>query len=258
MSVTQSAVSHQIAELERRLGVALFVRSSRKVEPTESARTLAPFVREALERLEHGVALVTASSPSLDLDVQVYVTVAVRWLIPRLHSFTESHPDVRVRLNTSHLDWEFAADESDVAIVCTATAIPEGHHATHLFDASLVAVCAPAVAEQAASGVLPFVRLFTAPDECDAWLAAAGFADVPRTTTSVDSYLLAIETAVDGQGVAVVPEFLVADDLRSARLVRATPVGIPQPRQWYLVCRSEKARLPAVVAFRDWLQAHLR
>ncbi|MEN9823557.1 MAG: hypothetical protein RLZ04_1983, partial [Actinomycetota bacterium] len=73
----------------------------------------------------------------------------------------------------------------------------------------------------------------------------------------VDSYLLALESAADGQAVAVVPEFLVASDLRSGRLATPFPTIIPQERRWFLVCRTERADQPAVVALRDWLHSQL-
>ena len=130
LHVTPSAVSHQIADLEHRLGVRLFRRQGRRVELTEAGAQYHPYVREAFDRIAQGTSLVTMGTPSRDLDVQVYVTVAVRWLVPRLHTFSDEHPGVRVRLNTSHLDWEFAADESDVALVCTSQPTPPRHHAT--------------------------------------------------------------------------------------------------------------------------------
>ena len=77
LSVTQSAISHQVAELERRLGVQLFRRTSRRVELTEAGATYQPYVREAFDRIEQGTLLVTRGGATL--DVQVYVTVAVRW-----------------------------------------------------------------------------------------------------------------------------------------------------------------------------------
>lgn len=251
LGVTQSAVSHQVAELERRLGVQLFHRHSRRVELTEAGTVYHPFVRDAFEQITRGTALVTLGTR--ELDVQVYVTVAVRWLIPRLHSFTSQHPTVRVRLNTSHLDWDFAADESDVAIVCSDRADRQGQLATHLFDTDLVGVCAPGVA---GLDTMPLLQLFTAPDESAAWLDAAGLtSESPRSTIRVDSYLLAIEAAVDGQGLAVVPWFLVGNDVRSGRLVMPSDTRVRQQRRWYLVSRNDVASLPSVIAFREWLAA---
>lgn len=70
-----------------------------------------------------------------------------------------------------------------------------------------------------------------------------------------DSYLLALEAATDGQGVAIVPTFLAAVDLRSGRLVAPFPIGVSQRRRWYFVYRRERSDDAAVRAFRDWLHA---
>jgi LysR family glycine cleavage system transcriptional activator len=265
LTVTQSAISHQVAELERRLGVPLFVRTNRRVELTEAGALYQPYVREAFDRIAQGTSLVTLGAPSRELDVQVYVTVAVRWLIPRLYSFTSAHPEVKVRLNTSHLDWEFAEGESDVAMVCTDRPERPGVHATPLFDATLVAVCSPAIAHAGMGLRQPadlvnhsLLQLYTAVDEAHEWLTAAGVPQITGSgTVRFDSYLLAIEAAIDGQGVAIVPSFLVGADLRTNRLVAPFDVKVPQPRSWYLMCRNEQVEQAPVRQFRDWLRTQV-
>jgi LysR family glycine cleavage system transcriptional activator len=263
LSVTQSAVSHQIAELERRLGSALFSRQNRRVELTDAGRLYAPYVRESLVRLAEGTRLVMRAGRSL--DVQVYVTVAVRWLIPRLHSFVAAEPDLLVRFNTSHLDWEFDEASADVAIVCTAHPDRPRLRYTHLFHAQLVPVCSPTLprgrrrlhhpADLADHALL---HVFPAAEEWTAWLAAAGVPDVKGgNAPAFDSYLLAIEAATDGQGVAIVPRFLVAGDLASGRLVAPFPLQVPQPRRWYLVCRDELANDSRVQSFLAWLTGEI-
>lgn len=266
LSVTQSAISHQVAELERRLGVKLFDRHSRRVALTPAGEQYHPYLREAFDRIAQGTALVRSlGSPSRDLDVQVYVTVAVRWLIPRLHSFTTAHPEVRVRFNTSHLDWEFDETAGDVAIVCTGRPERPGLHATHLFDAQLTPVCSPALVHGGIGMRQPadlvnhsLLQLYTAADEWPVWLRAAGVpADVGQSGPRFDSYLLALEAAIDGQGVAIVPRFLAAADLRGGRLVAPFTLQVPQPRRWYLVCRNDRRDDPRVRAFRDWLRVEI-
>ncbi len=263
LSVTQSAISHQVAELERRLGVKLFHRHSRRVALTTAGEQYHPYLRDAFDRIAQGTALVRATiAPTRDLDVQVYVTVAVRWLIPRLHSFTAANPDVRVRFNTSQLDWEFDETAADVAIVCTARPQRPGLHATHLFDAQLSPVCSPALVHGGIGMRQPadlvnhsLLQVYTAADEWSVWLQAAGVpADLGQSGPRFDSYLLALEAAIDGQGVAIVPRFLAAADLRSGRLVAPFALQVPQPRRWYLVCRNDRRDDPRVVAFRDWLR----
>lgn len=266
LSVTQSAISHQVAELERRLGVKLFYRHSRRVGLTPAGEQYQPFVREAFDRIAQGTALVRATaSPGRELDVQVYVTVAVRWLIPRLHSFTTTHPDIRVRFNTSHLDWEFNDTAGDVAIVCTSRVQPPNLHSTHLFDAQLTPVCSPSLVLGGIGMRQPadlvnhsLLQLYTAADEWAVWLRAAGVpAGTGRSALRFDSYLLALEAAIDGQGVAIVPRFLAAADLRSGRLVAPFALQVPQPRGWYLVCRADRRDDTRVQAFREWLRKEI-
>ncbi|MGH6881108.1 MAG: LysR family transcriptional regulator, partial [Hypericibacter sp.] len=87
LGVTQSAVSHQIASVERILGTRLFQRTPRGIDLTAEGELLQHHVREGLEKILEGIALVGAGQRlQRKLRLQVYVTVAVRWLIPRLAS----------------------------------------------------------------------------------------------------------------------------------------------------------------------------
>lgn len=265
LAVTQSAVSHQVADLERSLGVALFRRAARRVALTESGLLYYPFLRDAFERIAQGTALVARTSAAGELNVQVYITVAVRWLIPRLPQFQSAHPDILVRFSASHVDWEFDETAADLGIVCTAAADRAPLHYTHLFDARLVAVCSPAVARAGLGLRQPadlvnhaLLQLYTAVDEWQVWLKAAGVPEVRgRAAPKFDSYLLALEAAMEGQGVAVAPRFLVAGDLRTGRLVQPFALEVPQPRRWYLACRKERRSEPRVARFRDWLVSEI-
>ncbi|MGH6932095.1 MAG: transcriptional regulator GcvA, partial [Dongiaceae bacterium] len=266
LAVTQSAVSHQIADLERALGVALFRRLARRVELTAAGTLYYPYLREAFERIAQGTALVSRTAAAGDLTVQVYVTVAVRWLIPRLLDFQRVNPDILVRFSASQLDWEFDETSADLGLICTAGADRANLHYTHLFDARLAPVCSPAIAQAGLGLRQPadlvnhaLLRLFTAEDEWAVWLAAAGLPDLAgRAAPRFDSYLLALEAALDGQGVAIAPHFLVAGDLKSGRLVKPFKLEVRQPRRWYLVCRRERRAEPRIGRFRDWLLDQVR
>jgi LysR family glycine cleavage system transcriptional activator len=73
-----------------------------------------------------------------------------------------------------------------------------------------------------------------------------------------DSLLLAIEAALNGLGVLVIPEFIVRDDLRSGRLV--SPLGRPAPQlgQWYLAYNHARKFDKPILAFEKWLKSELR
>ncbi|WP_374656176.1 LysR substrate-binding domain-containing protein [Dongia sp.] len=266
LSLTQSAISHQVAGLEERLGTSLFRRAARRVELTEAGAQLYPNLRDGFDRLAQGVGLVDRVRISGDLVIQVYVTVAVRWLLPRLHLFQAKHPDILVRFFTEQSDWEFDAIAGDLGFICTRNPNRPGIHYMHLFDARLVAVCSPTV-QLAGIGLRQpadlvnhaMLQVYTAAEDWHDWLEAAHLPTLKgRAAPKFDSYLLAIEAAVEGQGVAVVPEFMVAPDLKSGRLVKPFPeIEVRHGASWYLACLEERVKEPRMQHFRDWLVAEI-
>ena len=265
LAITQSAVSHQIAGLERRLGTALFRRKARRVELTEAGAAYHPFLSEAFDRIAQGTGLVSRQALTGELMVQVYVTVAVKWLIPRLHRFQMAEPDILVRMSTNQLDWEFDPSTGDLGIICTSRPDRPNLHYAHLFDARLFPVCSPAIA-QAGTGLRQpaelvnhtLLKLYTAEDDWRAWLSEAGVPQLAgRASPQFDSYLLALEAAIEGQGVALVPHFMVAADLKAGRLVKPFAAEVRQPAGWYLACRREQRGDGRITRFRDWLKAEI-
>ncbi len=266
LSLTQSAISHQVAGLEERLGIPLFRRAARRVELTEAGTQLYPYLRDGFDRMAQGVGFVDRLRISGDLVVQVYVTVAVRWLLPRLHQFQAAHPEILVRLSTSQLDWEFDPMTSDLGFICTRKPHQPGVHYMHLFDAKLVAVCAPSV-QRAGMGLRQpadlvnqaMLQVYTAAEDWHDWLEAANLPTLKgRAAPKFDSYLLAIEAAIEGQGIAVVPEFMVAPDLKIGRLVKPFPkIDVYHGASWYLACLEERALEASMQHFRDWLVAEI-
>jgi len=263
LGVTQSAVSHQIAALEDFLKVRLFERLPRRVALTDPGVLYAPYARAAFERIARGTALISRMGNTDDLVIEAYPTFVVRWLIPRLALIRRERPELKMRFETAQLDWELNIDSADVGVIYTARPDRPQHYYRRLFQAQLVPVCAPAVAagligQAPARAMRQLTRLvlYTAPDEWRTWLEAAGLPDSDRQpTVKFDNYLLAIEAALDGHGVAIAPEFLVASDLRNGRLVNPFSLAVPQPGAWYLICREERREDPRIVWFEQWIAA---
>jgi LysR family transcriptional regulator, glycine cleavage system transcriptional activator len=262
LGLTQSAISHQVAALEQHFGARLFDRAGRRIALTEPGRMLFPLVRDGFDRLTQGADLLRRARMTDDLRVQVYVTVAVRWLIPRLHRFQAANPNVVVRINTSHFDWEFDPDIADLGLICTQSPDRPGLHYDLLFEALLFPVCTPSVAQSGLGLRQPvdlvnhaLLQVYTTANDWQLWLDAAGVPDLKgRAAPQFDSYLLAIEAALDGQGVALAPHFMVAEDLKLGRLVRPFPTEVRQPARWYLVCPAERRAERTIEAFRVWLK----
>ena len=263
LSITQSAISHQIANLERHFGKALFQRAGRHAELTAAGQAFFPFVHEAMEKIDAGAKLLARPSPQ-ELTVHIYVTMAARWMMPRLHRLQKACPDLMVRFNASQMDWEFDPQSADLGIICTLHPTRPGLEYIPLFEAGLIAVCSPklplpgGMKDPADLIRHPLLDVYTADNNWAHWLVVAG---VSRSNAAAavrfDSYLLALEAAADGQGIALVPDFLAAPDLLAGRLVQPVPLSVSQPEKWYLVARKGKFEEPASARFRDWLMEEI-
>ncbi|MFD8374415.1 LysR family transcriptional regulator [Streptomyces sp. NPDC059688] len=125
--VVQSSLSHRIAALERELGVRLFARSSRRVEPTGAGEAFVAAARECLAAAERAAADAAAATGVVRgrLAVGVIVTTAAVDVPELLQRYRARHPDVRVVLRSGRSDdLVTALREGDLDIAFLG--LPEG------------------------------------------------------------------------------------------------------------------------------------
>jgi LysR family glycine cleavage system transcriptional activator len=147
LSVSQSAVSHQVKGLEDALGVALFARRTRGVELTRKGAMYYPVLRSAFESIAEGTDMILEEQSVSVLTLHVYSTFTIRWLLPRLASFQESQENVQVRLHTSQSDVNFEQNDVDAAIMIGQPR-DKALHYDYLFSSELSPVCCPAYLEK--------------------------------------------------------------------------------------------------------------
>jgi len=259
LSLTQSAISHQIASLERYLGTALFCRLPGRVELNEKGELYFPVIQDALDRIALTTDLIREKQTQTSLTVQVYVTVAVRWLIPRLQKFKEASPEIAVSLDASLLDWEFNPARADVGIIYTRTPDRPNLTYTLLRQERLVAVCSKDIAKTIATPDdlrrVPFLAISGTTEDSSIWARSIGLPNpLQKNAPRFDSCLLAIEAAISGQGVVVVPEFLVETDLRLGTLVIPVQTDVMQPGGWYLAYLQRRGDEQPIRRFLEWIQ----
>ncbi|WP_018682888.1 LysR family transcriptional regulator [Actinokineospora enzanensis] len=147
--VVQSALSHQVARLERELGTRLFERTSRRVRLTPACAAFLPAARQCLEAAERAKAEVAAALGEIRgrLAVGLIPTVAAVDLPQALREFHERYPQVRIGLRVGASDE--LVDQVREGVIEVAflglptTAHPEGVEARELARDRLVAVVAP-------------------------------------------------------------------------------------------------------------------
>ena len=189
------------------------------------------------------------------LTVTTSPNFAAKWLVYRLGGFVESHPDIDLRIGATLRHVSLASEDVDVAI-----RHGEGHwpglHVTKLASEELFPVCSPKLEGLREPAEVIRHALLHVNDGTDwqAWLAGAGVAAADGLRGIVyNQASMAIDAAVDGQGIALARTALATWDLRKGRLVRPFRHALDVPYAYWIICSVAKAELPRVATFRRWL-----
>jgi LysR family glycine cleavage system transcriptional activator len=116
MSVTHSAVSQHIKQLEALVGVSLFIRHGRGVRITEEGRLYALQIREALQHIADATRMVQIKPRTMEVTLATLPSFGCHWLLPRLARFQARHPQIAVRLLTSLAVVNLQQEGIDLAI----------------------------------------------------------------------------------------------------------------------------------------------
>lgn len=282
LHVTQAAVSRQIRLLEEDLGVRLFRRLTRAIELTEEGGSLFPPVHDALEQIEHAAARIWNKRGGDLLTVSALPTFSVKWLMPRLLNFSELYPNIEVHLVNSIKPVDFDRDEIDLAIrvgtteVYTDTSIQpridlemaktwNGIQAEFLMPDELVAIMSPKLAGRHTAfgnaddlASITLLQMATRPNAWPDYFKALGWS-VPnaRVGPSFGHFFMALQAAIEGKGIALLPYILAQDDLRDERIVPAITGKVRSAGDYYLIGRKSQWEQRKVKTFRSWLQSQI-
>ena len=267
LNVTPAAVSQQVKALEADLGATLLRRVRRELYLTDAAQAGLADLRAGFDRLTRAARRMRGDGERQLLTVRVEPTFAATWLVKRLEGFKQARPAIDVRIHASMDCADFARDGVDVAIRYGMGDYP-GLDVVRLFDDEVFPVCTPALM----NGAHPLrepgdLRQHTLlhvdwmphmgewPD-WSSWLRAAGVDDIDTGRgLRFSDESMALQAAVQGQGVALGNTALVADDLAAGRLVWPFSLCLPTMFAYYIVCPKATADDPSIAGFRDWLLA---
>ena len=257
--VTQGAVSHQVKSLEFELGIKLFNRERQGLVITQAGRDYLAVVRDALDRLALGTEHLLKQQHSGRLTISTSPDFAAKWLVHRLASFAEAHPEIDLRISASMHHVDFVREEVDLAVRHGDGRWPD-LAVVELTREHLFAVCSPRLL----SGRNPIVTpedlsrypLLHLDDRKD-WLRWFEIAGLPGINVSHGPILnhasMVIDAAVDGQGVALARTTLAAWDLINGRLIRPFHFTLPISKTYWIVCPKAMASLPKIQTTREWL-----
>lgn len=259
LGVTHGAVSRQVASLETMLGVRLIDRGP-TLALTEHGHQLFAEIAPAFDRLAAAVDGLARSDRQRVLMVNAPPTFTMKWLIPRLSGFQRQHRDVDVRLSTGLGPLrELKMNEVDV-VIRRFDQTGADPRATPFLSSALLAVCAPELIERsplAAPEDLCRHQLIEAETGVSGWgdwFSKAGAPLPPGTRFArFEQMFFALEAALDGLGIALLPSALVIDDLASGRLAIAWNVPGVYERDYFHLVSPLTRRSDLAKAFVAWL-----
>lgn len=262
LSLTPSAVSHQMRDLEQHFGRALFERGHRRVQTTPEGRRLYDSLVRVFDALEAACAEVLLPQRDQVLAVHCAPSLAIKWLGPRLPTFLAGQPAVNVRLTTGAdaIDLALVREVDVVLAYNAAPPVRPGVEVLPLGDERIAPLVAPALVPPRARAArllqeLPLIDSTLSPITWPQWFERQGLPLPPRPRPAFDRAAMAIAAAVDGLGVALESTRLAARELERGELVELGARSFePLTRAVHFVAvrHSDRAR-PEVQAFVDWV-----
>jgi len=251
LSLTQGAISRLIRLLEDKLGVKLFERVKQRVVLTDAGKMFWRDVQSILTDIDgaaHRVRAIGEGTSSLNLAV--LTTFAARWLIPALPDFLARHPMITINFAARVSPQDLALQPYDAAIHYGAP-VWAGAFVHHLMDEEVLPVRSPAYKAKCkieAPGDLVNAQLLqqlTRPAAWTAWFEDIGI-DHPGSFLGhqFDHFGMAL-------GVALVPRFLVTEELRSKRLIVLFDHALKNNEAYFLVVSEQRAA--AVRPLTEWI-----
>lgn len=271
LNLSKSVVSKRISDLERDVGNQLLLRSTRGAVPTDAGLTFYDAALDSTRRLDAAVEAISERTHTVSGELRIAAPVSLTqlWLGDVMASFAAAHPDLRLAVELDDRIANIEAERFDVAI--RVARLPDSALIARRVGVSRrVLVCSP-----------EYIRKHGAPASLDdvmnhrclcysnaaisqTWSFRAAATDItkPRTLsprgvfTSNNGDLLR-DAAVRGLGIAVLPTFVVAQDLGAKRLVRILPDEHPVDDIIYAVYPRTPYTASKLRAFIDHIRVAL-
>lgn len=267
--ITQAAVSRSVSRLEARLGVRLFVRSTRRVRLSEQGRAYYEQCRQALGLLEEAGREIKGlqAEPAGLVRISLPTTYGHYRVLPALASFRQAFPHVRLEIQLTNQNADLVADGIDLAI--RARQLPDsGLIVRKLEDAELVVVASPdylarrgtpaSVEDLEGHDCIQFERPRTG--QPVPWLLRVGGKEVEIVTRGalcITGDILGLATAARaGLGLTQMYRFVVQEDLHSRRLLEVAPFSGGTSRPFNLLYPAHRHTPHAVRVLVDYLLDH--
>lgn len=265
LNMTQSAVSKQVAMLEYTLKIQLFIRIRQRLQLSPPGQLYLHEVTHILNLIEDAsLEMLSYGDRAESIRIATHPSFGTNWLIPVLQGFAQQHPHIELSFQDYVEPTDLNSVDVDVAFIHG-----EGRWdkltTVKLFDEIMVPVCSPAMRDHYAGHDADHIYLHEPLLQCRTRAAAwADFfsrfeIDHPNgyRGTRFETWTSVIAAAEHDFGIALVPEFLVAQPLSTGRLVKPTGHELDQSGAYYIAYPEHYSAEPKIVALTEWITAQV-
>ncbi|MBS99363.1 MAG: hypothetical protein CMI01_11890 [Oceanospirillaceae bacterium] len=263
LCVTQGAISKQIQLLEQHLEQPLFDRSSSGITLTEAGRQYLPFISRAMETIQGATAMLQQNvhGPQ-SLVLNLTPSFSNLWLIPRLAQLNKAMPELSLRMISGDGAYQFQGAEADMAIRCLPLSLSH-EHSTLLVEEVLLPVVSPerlrhSPIHEPLDLLSHKLLLHTTRPQLwrqflQQWIDLTGTGFQPRYNHGFEHFYMSLEAARQGQGIALIPDFMARDALQSGELVNPLGIQYQSGYGFYFLVPPYRSRNGGVQQFYHWL-----
>lgn len=268
LTVTPTAVSHQIRLLEEYCGRTLFIRRPRPISLTQVGVGLLPVVSAAMAAMATEIAAIRGEPDTVELNVTATNAFAARWLVPRLADWRARFPRLLLNIVGTDEVLNLRTGEANVAIRYARAAPSEGPSIEIARDRFHLVACPDLVRgfslPISATDLLglPLIELGWPASDTDApkwrrWdkvareLGKWPARQAPRPTMRFHEELHGIQAIAAGQGIGLCSDILVAEELESGALIKIGDFSLPG-YGFHVVWRKDHPRRRYIESFAQW------
>lgn len=257
--VTQAAISHQIKSLEEHLGIKLFMRKNRSLLLSEEGQSYYLDIKDIFTALHEATEKLLARGAKGAITVSMQPSFAIQWLVPRLNTFNQLHPEIDVRIKAVDQADNSLTEDVDIAIYY-GRGRWSGVYAEKLHTEYLVPVCSPLLLQgkkplETVADLTQHTLLHdTSRRDWKRWFKEVGVKGANVNHGAIFSHSsMVLQAAIYGQGVALVNSVLAKPDIDMGRLIAPFKHVLISKSSFYIVCREEQMGLGKIASFREWV-----